>query len=126
MSRPCTCAILCHGSAPPKLAFFFNDTTTAEIYTLSLHDALPISVSRPHRCISSLRGALGSHMSNPAVYSRAVYWRGRMRGRVNRSPHTLSHAVFYLRTHNEQICLPTPRYNLRAASRLDPPPSCST
>src|SRR3989449_1023737 len=27
-------------SVPP--AFFFNDTATAEIYTLSLHDALPI------------------------------------------------------------------------------------
>src|SRR2546427_6492546 len=26
--------------------FFFNDTATTEIYTLSLHDALPISVSR--------------------------------------------------------------------------------
>src|SRR5260221_6875103 len=25
--------------------FFFNDTATTEIYTLSLHDALPISVS---------------------------------------------------------------------------------
>src|SRR6266853_6434820 len=26
----------------PKLYFFFNDTATTEIYTLSLHDALPI------------------------------------------------------------------------------------
>src|SRR5690242_21816524 len=26
--------------------FFFNDTATTEIYTLSLHDALPISVVR--------------------------------------------------------------------------------
>src|SRR5256884_3313586 len=26
------------------LLFFFNDTATTEIYTLSLHDALPISV----------------------------------------------------------------------------------
>src|SRR2546427_4768738 len=26
------------------LVFFFNDTATTEIYTLSLHDALPISV----------------------------------------------------------------------------------
>src|SRR5256885_12090082 len=26
--------------------FFFNDTATTEIYTLSLHDALPISVSK--------------------------------------------------------------------------------
>ena len=24
--------------------FFFNDTSTTEIYTLSLHDALPISI----------------------------------------------------------------------------------
>src|SRR2546429_5036852 len=27
--------------------FFFNDTATTEIYTLSLHDALPISLSAP-------------------------------------------------------------------------------
>src|SRR3712207_9087882 len=27
--------------------FFFNDTATTEIYTLSLHDALPISGDRP-------------------------------------------------------------------------------
>src|SRR2546430_8442748 len=31
--------------------FFFNDTATTEIYTLSLHDALPISRSSP---VSSL------------------------------------------------------------------------
>src|SRR3712207_7912471 len=29
--------------------FFFNDTATTEIYTLSLHDALPISGRRPRR-----------------------------------------------------------------------------
>src|SRR6202012_6271677 len=29
--------------------FFFNDTATPEIYTLSLHDALPISGHPPHR-----------------------------------------------------------------------------
>src|SRR3712207_7761939 len=28
--------------------FFFNDTATTEIYTLSLHDALPISDSQAH------------------------------------------------------------------------------
>src|SRR3712207_6935938 len=28
--------------------FFFNDTATTEIYTLSLHDALPISVECPY------------------------------------------------------------------------------
>src|SRR5215204_7809735 len=30
----------------PRSVFFFNDTATTEIYTLSLHDALPI----PRRC----------------------------------------------------------------------------
>src|SRR5437667_9677841 len=28
------------------IAFFFNDTSTYEIYTLSLHDALPIYVAK--------------------------------------------------------------------------------
>src|SRR5260221_14637704 len=31
---------------PPLPFFFFNDTATTEIYTLSLHDALPISKSQ--------------------------------------------------------------------------------
>src|SRR2546430_12453574 len=31
----------------PGFFFFFNDTATTEIYTLSLHDALPISVPMP-------------------------------------------------------------------------------
>src|SRR5690348_18221604 len=31
----------------PISFFFFNDTATTEIYTLSLHDALPISLSAP-------------------------------------------------------------------------------
>src|SRR5271157_629209 len=30
--------------------FFFNDTATTEIYTLSLHDALPISAVVEHDC----------------------------------------------------------------------------
>src|SRR5256885_9623698 len=31
----------------PMFFFFFNDTATTEIYTLSLHDALPISYGSP-------------------------------------------------------------------------------
>src|SRR3989454_2765647 len=34
---------------PLLFIFFFNDTATTEIYTLSLHDALPISPRRPSR-----------------------------------------------------------------------------
>src|SRR5260370_25759285 len=40
-------------------AFFFNDTATTEIYTLSLHDALPISaldpLNNPRNFIGTLR-----------------------------------------------------------------------
>ena len=32
--------------------FFFNDTATTEIYTLSLHDALPISATRAQLCLA--------------------------------------------------------------------------
>src|SRR2546430_4261181 len=38
----CTCAVL----ARLCFFFFFNDTATTEIYTLSLHDALPILSAR--------------------------------------------------------------------------------
>src|SRR5260370_37693782 len=34
--------------------FFFNDTATTEIYTLSLHDALPISSTRDASSIPSI------------------------------------------------------------------------
>src|SRR3712207_8438127 len=37
--------------------FFFNDTATTEIYTLSLHDALPISAASGGRCAGARRGA---------------------------------------------------------------------
>src|SRR6516165_1108925 len=41
--------------------FFFNDTATTEIYTLSLHDALPISSwSRTERCVSRRAPAVSS------------------------------------------------------------------
>src|SRR3712207_7781663 len=33
------------------LFFFFNDTATTEIYTLSLHDALPISWTADRECL---------------------------------------------------------------------------
>src|SRR3712207_8984333 len=50
--------------------FFFNDTATTEIYTLSLHDALPIwscaFVRGPHQ--SCLRaGWCGDRKGNPRV-----------------------------------------------------------
>src|SRR5258708_25077029 len=35
--------------------FFFNDTATTEIYTLSLHDSLPISIERYFRDVRLFR-----------------------------------------------------------------------
>src|SRR5215475_16208785 len=39
--------------------FFFNDTATTEIYTLSLHDALPISRPGPGRTAPHARPPAG-------------------------------------------------------------------
>ena len=45
--------------------FFFNDTATTEIYTLSLHDALPISPpgggQRKESCIDGLHAQTVDH-----------------------------------------------------------------
>src|SRR5260370_41941260 len=43
--------------------FFFNDTATTEIYTLSLHDALPIYLSGGAGCVNQLIKELPSHES---------------------------------------------------------------
>src|SRR3712207_9364161 len=49
--------------------FFFNDTATTEIYTLSLHDALPISMSSsmPRR----RRLTLVTNRSSPTSWTRS-------------------------------------------------------
>src|SRR5208283_100652 len=62
-----------------SFCFFFNDTATTEIYTLSLHDALPISVGmggevRPGERAGALAGAAladGEQAAEPRV-GRAV------------------------------------------------------
>src|SRR6476659_11208776 len=37
-----------------SIFFFFNDTATTEIYTLSLHDALPLSSNRSGSMVRSI------------------------------------------------------------------------
>src|SRR5438445_7984038 len=46
--------------------FFFNDTPTTEIYTLSLHDALPISAVFRRVCSTAGFGPASSRRSPPA------------------------------------------------------------
>src|SRR2546427_11557740 len=47
--------------------FFFNDTATTEIYTLSLHDALPIS-------FLGSRGSLTSNMRSSPIKLPTYRW----------------------------------------------------
>src|SRR5436309_14380088 len=51
--------------------FFFNDTATTEIYTLSLHDALPISLVARLRCRPDSRapGQVCPNSSTPPARS---------------------------------------------------------
>src|SRR5205823_9734592 len=46
-----------HASSPFLLFFFFHPPTTTEIYTLSLHDALPISYASVARYLPERSGA---------------------------------------------------------------------
>src|SRR5439155_3731625 len=67
---PTPLAFSFHYSIDPSLSFsffFFNDTATTEIYTLSLHDALPIWGPGARR---SRRGRLGAADARPAAAGR--------------------------------------------------------
>src|SRR6266542_6384987 len=66
--------------------FFFNDTATTEIYTLSLHDALPISRSRQ----TSGDQAWCRQAAKPVG-------RDRKSTRLNSSHGSISYAVFCLK-----------------------------
>src|SRR5256885_5586850 len=77
-------------SPPPVLLFFFfNDTATTEIYTLSLHDALPIS-----NCVIEL---LLMFRSQPVEGSDVQPLADRKSTRLNSSHLVISYAVFCLK-----------------------------
>src|SRR5258708_30593702 len=68
--------------------FFFNDTATTEIYTLSLHDALPIS------CGAAARWPW---WASRARARRPRRWPDRKSTRLNSSHQIISYAVFCLK-----------------------------
>src|SRR5437870_7155258 len=70
--------------------FFFNDTATTEIYTLSLHDALPISSTQINLPGRAKRGVM-------LVISGAVAGEDRKSTRLNSSHVAISYAVFCLK-----------------------------
>src|SRR2546427_778325 len=69
-----------------RLFFFFNDTATTEIYTLSLHDALPISSCRSLSMTRAARAA--SRGGSPVRYrtTSLVSSRAVIRGPAGPSP----------------------------------------
>src|SRR3712207_7162710 len=95
------------------LLFFFNDTATTEIYTLSLHDALPIYsvrlASRKHHTHSR---SLWWYVGASEVFDAAVPIhrqrtgandRDRKSTRLNSSHANISYAVFCLKKKNKTL-----------------------
>src|SRR2546426_2955596 len=63
---------MCTIRRSPSLSFFFfNDTATTEIYTLSLHDALPISSGSSRRLRIRMEAGVASTSSSGPMNSRA-------------------------------------------------------
>src|SRR2546429_5438086 len=101
--------------------FFFNDTATTEIYTLSLHDALPISRDESHAAETARdrlaqgarpRAAVGSGGLNRGSHHSARLSadeqgggadRDRKSTRLNSSHGYISYAVFCLEKNKRKI-----------------------
>src|SRR3712207_7152751 len=103
--------------------FFFNDTATTEIYTLSLHDALPISAADASMLTAVFAAAtmsllrhdrqrdVGLRRASPA--SKPT---DRKSTRLNSSHANISYAVFCLKKKNNCYIQPNislPRQSVR-------------
>src|SRR5437667_4989278 len=72
-------------------SFFFNDTATTEIYTLSLHDALPI-------CSATLRHCSGVSTARARWSARRMLWL-RTSSESRSEEHTSE-----LQSHHDLVC----------------------
>src|SRR5947199_8236990 len=89
------------------IRFFFNDTATTEIYTLSLHDALPISRPPSWYTISGTSADKRAAGQDPVVTTtsfsaglpanRIIWGTDRKSTRLNSSHLGISYAVFCLK-----------------------------
>src|SRR6266705_5483962 len=95
-----------HPAAILPFSFFFNDTATTEIYTLSLHDALPIF---RHALHPTGHECLGIASSNGLGDRKST--------RLNSSHRTISYAVFGLKKKKRKTCATITRYETQ---RLHP------
>src|SRR3712207_8412427 len=101
-----------------SVCFFFNDTATTEIYTLSLHDALPISASGDRSgCSVATDSAVGLNQGGDTCKSASPTsltarcpsigsWRSRpdrKSTRLNSSHANISYAVFCLKKKSPEL-----------------------
>src|SRR3712207_7375085 len=101
--------------ATVSVFFFFNDTATTEIYTLSLHDALPIlqggDLAGDLEGTVAALGLLHTTFSNGddaiLVPNRTVLNVDRKSTRLNSSHANISYAVFCLKKKNKPLTLPS-------------------
>src|SRR5256885_5622611 len=85
--------------------FFFNDTATTEIYTLSLHDALPISRDRAvdqARVQRAQRGVVQAVALEASGLEVLHHHIDRKSTRLNSSHLVISYAVFCLKKKNRK------------------------
>src|SRR3712207_7934940 len=100
--------------------FFFNDTATTEIYTLSLHDALPIFRDQLHAWDREGYGRFPICMAKTQYsFSTDPNLRGadRKSTRLNSSHANISYAVFCLKKKNTH----TFSHSLHRLPYLPPP-----
>src|SRR3712207_8262397 len=90
--------------------FFFNDTATTEIYTLSLHDALPICPvhaqnSMPLRFVAGTLSSIPTKFVSIITSDSSVRWTGQDRKstRLNSSHANISYAVFCLKKKKHNV-----------------------
>src|SRR5207244_13196871 len=77
--------------------FFFTDTATTEIYTLSLHDALPIwKATAPACCTAPIRRSIVRRVIACSIPDRKST-------RLNSSHQIISYAVFCLKKKKKHI-----------------------
>src|SRR2546423_4841807 len=79
------------------LFFFFNDTATTEIYTLSLHDALPISLLVMDRSALVLTVSVSLVLLLPPLGSLvSLLTEARLSSRLHTSHYLTSYAAVFL------------------------------
>src|SRR2546430_12549600 len=78
------------------IIFFFNDTATPEIYTLTLHDALPISLTAP-RAVAAAIHRSPRPCGHECISAKTCRIQDRKSTRLNSSHSQISYAVFCLK-----------------------------